>query len=311
MFPRVSLAMPVYNGQNFIREAIEAILAQDYGDLELIITDNASQDQTEEICRGYAAEDNRIRYYRNERNLGAAPNYNRGFELARGEYLKWCPHDDFISPSFLSLCVEQLDARPDAALAFGYTQCIDHNSKPIIWPQNEMGTIDDPDPGRRFYRCITEAATNFPIFGLFRVDLLRRTTLHRSYYGSDRALTAETALLGPCLMVRDAIFYNREHPDRSINIKDLATRSRWQNGRSTRRAAMEHINLLTHLMEIARRHPDVIPPHKGVAALGKYALTGRQLGRYSLDLIRFVSPELGMQLKRLVVGKPGQASRAA
>jgi glycosyltransferase involved in cell wall biosynthesis len=279
MSPRVSLAMPVYNGENFIREAIEAILAQDFADFELIVTDNASSDATEDICRGYAAKDDRVRYFRNSRNLGAAPNYNRGYELARGTFLKWCPHDDYISRDFLSLCVAQLEARPDAALAFGYTQSVDHLSQPFHWPMRETGTIDDSDPAVRFYRMITEAATNFPVFGLYRTELLRRTSLHRSYYGSDRALTAEVALLGPCLMVRDAIFYNREHPNRSINIKDVATRSRWQNGKTTRRAAMEHVNLLMHLAEIARRHRDVVPPHKALAALAKYALTPRQTGR--------------------------------
>lgn len=304
--PRVSLAMPVYNGENFIREAIESILAQDLADLELIITDNASTDATEAICREYAARDSRVRYYRNEKNLGAAPNYNRGFELARGTYLKWCPHDDYMSPNFLSACVAKLEERPDAALAFGYTQSVDQNSQNREWPEVEMGTIDDPNPATRFYRCITEAATNFPVFGLYRMDLLKRTTLHRSYYGSDRALTAEVALLGPCLMAKEAIFYNREHPNRSINMTDVAVRSRWQNGKSTRRAAMEHVNLLSQLIEIARRHPDVVAPHKALGALAKYALTPHQLGRYCLDMIRFVSPGLGMQLKRLVVREPRQ-----
>jgi glycosyltransferase involved in cell wall biosynthesis len=296
--PRVTLALPVFNGQNFIREAIESALAQDFGDLELVITDNASNDATQDVCQEYAAKDSRVRYWRNERNLGAAPNYNRGFELARGTYLKWCPHDDFMSPDFLTLCVAKLDARPDAALAFGYTQSVDKDSRPSPWPEGEMGTIDDSDPAVRFFRCITEAATNFPVFGLFRMDKLRQSTLHRSYYGSDRALTAEIALLGPCLMVPEAIFYNREHPARSINIKDVATRSGWQNGKVTRRAAMEHINLLRHLIEVARRHPDVVPP---LAALSKHALTAHQLGRYTLDLMRFVSPDFAMRLKRLVV----------
>jgi glycosyltransferase involved in cell wall biosynthesis len=311
MMPRVSLAMPVYNGENFIRKAIEAILAQDLTDFELIITDNASQDATEAICREYAARDTRVRYFRNDSNLGAAPNYNRGFELARGEFFKWCPHDDYISPDFLSRTVACLEERPDASLAFGYTQCVCRNGQPIDWPKVEMATIDDPDPGRRFYRCITEAATNFPVFGVYRTELLRRTTLHRSYYGSDRAFTAEVALLGPCLLVPDAIFYNREHPSRSINITDLATRSRWQNGNSTRRAAMEHINLLIHLVEIARRHPGVIAPHKALFWLAKYALEPKQLGRYGLDLIRYVSPGLGMRLKQLIIKPPNRTPSTA
>lgn len=309
--PRVSLAMPVYNGENFIREAIDSILAQDFTDFELIITDNASTDATEEICRDYASRDARVRYHRNEKNLGAAPNYNLGYELARGTYLKWCPHDDYMSPNFLSACVAKLEARPDAALAFGFTQCVDKNSQPFDWPEKEMGTIDESNPAKRFYRCMTEDGTNFPIFGLYRMDLLKRTTLHRSYYGSDRALLAEVALLGSCLMVPEAIFFNREHPDRSINIKDLAVRSRWQNGKSTRRAAMEHVNLLTHLFEIAGRHPDVVAPYRALGALAKFALTPRQVGRYCLDMIRFISPDLGMRLKRLVVRPAERAQSAA
>ena len=101
LMPRVSLAMPVYNGDNFIEEAITSILAPDFDDFELIITDNASADRTEEICRAFAAKDDRVRYHRHEKNLGAAPNYNSGYELARGEYIKWCAHDDNISPNYV------------------------------------------------------------------------------------------------------------------------------------------------------------------------------------------------------------------
>jgi glycosyltransferase involved in cell wall biosynthesis len=129
--PRVSLAMPVYNGENYVAEALDSILAQDFADFELIITDNASTDSTEAICRDYARRDPRIRYHRHPRNLGAAPNYNSGYELATGEYLKWCAHDDRISANYLSECVRLLDADPQVALAFGRTQCIDGAGAPL------------------------------------------------------------------------------------------------------------------------------------------------------------------------------------
>ncbi|NJO33632.1 MAG: glycosyltransferase family 2 protein [Rhodospirillales bacterium] len=236
MAPRVSLAMPVFNGENYISTAIESILAQDFSDIELIITDNASVDGTKDICEAYAKRDSRVRYAPNSKNLGAAPNYNRGFELARGEFLKWCAHDDLISANFVSVCVKALDDDPKATLAFARTQCIDTDGKEIAGEDSEeMESILDERPEDRFYKAITMGGTCFPIFGLFRMTALRKSTLHRLYYGSDRALIAETALLGRCLRMDEAIFYNREHPRRSIRMVDHAERSRWQNASGGRR----------------------------------------------------------------------------
>src|SRR5436190_12174806 len=92
--PIVSIGLPVFNGERYLRQALDSLLGQDFQDFELIISDNASTDRTAEICRAYVAKDRRIRYYRNESNIGSAPNYRRVFELARGEFFKWCSHDD-------------------------------------------------------------------------------------------------------------------------------------------------------------------------------------------------------------------------
>lgn len=86
--PQVSIGMPVYNGEQFLKDALDSILAQTFDNFELIISDNTSTDNTQEICKAYSAKDQRICYYRNEKNLGAAWNFNRVFELARGEYFK-------------------------------------------------------------------------------------------------------------------------------------------------------------------------------------------------------------------------------
>ncbi len=119
--PRVSIGVPVYNGERYIAETIDSILAQTFRDFELIISDNASTDGTSTICRRYAAADGRIRYFRNERNLGAAKNFNFLFTHAGGEYFKWASADNLIEPTFIERCVEVLDARPDAVVAF--TKC--------------------------------------------------------------------------------------------------------------------------------------------------------------------------------------------
>ena len=303
MSPRVTLAMPVFNGARYIRATIESILAQDFPDFELVITDNASEDATPDICREYEALDKRIRFVANAENLGAAPNYNRGLELARGDFMKWCAHDDLISPNYISACLRALEGDPGASLAYGRTQCIDPDGNEIEGQDaNQMPSFLDPNPATRLMTAIRLSGTCFPIFGLFRKSTLSRSTRHRLYYGSDRALIAETALLGRCLLVEEAVFFNREHPTRSIRMIDLAARSRWQSSAAGRAASMEHVNLLLHLAEIAVRHPDVAPPIGTLPRLALHALKPRHIGRICLDLTRYVSPAAGEQLRRLVIG---------
>jgi glycosyltransferase involved in cell wall biosynthesis len=115
--PRVSIGLPVYNGERHLPAALDSLLAQTYRDFELIISDNALTDRTEEICRGYAARDSRIRYHRSPVNRGMIWNHDRVFHLARGEYFKWVGHDDLYDPDMLRHCVEALDRDPGAVLA--------------------------------------------------------------------------------------------------------------------------------------------------------------------------------------------------
>lgn len=113
----VSIGMPVYNGERYIVEALDSLLAQDYENFELIISDNASTDRTQGICLEYTSRDKRIRYYRNETNMGALWNFNRVFELSSGEYFMWASHDDLWRPHFISELVGLLEATPSAVLA--------------------------------------------------------------------------------------------------------------------------------------------------------------------------------------------------
>lgn len=296
--PRVTLAMPVYNGENFIEGAIGSILDQDYRDFELIITDNASTDRTEAICRKAASGDPRIRYHRHPKNLGAAPNYNSGYELATGEYLKWCAHDDRISRNYLTECVRLLDSDPDVALAFGRTQCIDGRGVEISTVGQEIPDLSGLDAAERFGKVIRFSGTCFEIFGLFRMDVLRRTSLHRLYYGSDRALLAETALLGEYAKAAGAVFYNREHQSRSINIDDKRARRQWQFADGRNRPSFEHWSLMLHLFEIARRHPDAAPRMRTFAEVAGFATQPLQLSRYLLEVVGAVSPPAQRWLRR-------------
>ena len=194
--PLVSVCMPVYNGSNYIERALDCISAQTFQDYELIITDNVSTDNTREIVERRAKDDPRIRYVLNETNIGAAENYNLGFHLARGKYLKWFAHDDEILPNFLEKLVEILDSNPDTVLAFCPSDLIDGDSTRLGPALPDIGEVTFDTPLERFRYALHNADRCHPFFGLFRHDALAKTSLHRSYYSSDRALLAEVLLLG-------------------------------------------------------------------------------------------------------------------
>ena len=123
--PTVSIGMPVYNGEKYLRQAISSILNQTYPDFELIISDNASTDETRQICLQYAARDRRIRYQCNPQNIGAAKNFNLVFKLASGKYFKWMAHDDTVTSDFLSKCVDILEQNLQVVLCHTRVRIID------------------------------------------------------------------------------------------------------------------------------------------------------------------------------------------
>lgn len=308
MVASVSLAVPVFNGEQFLEGALSAILDQTFEDFEVVITDNASTDKTSDICTSFFASDRRIRYVRLPENIGAGPNFNHAFSLCTGKYFKWCAHDDLISPNFLERCVETLDNRPDVALAFGRTECIDSTGAAIDWAEeHHMPPIEDDDPAKRLGRAIRESGTCFPIFGLFRSDALRKTTLHRPYYGSDRALLAEVALLGKLALVEDAVFYNRHHERRSIEIEDHGARAQWHTATSSRWKSPESISFVRHLTEIALRHGDAAKRLPALAQVARYGLAPRRLAQYALGVARMVSPKTADRLKGVWAGMFGRS----
>ncbi|HEX6040597.1 glycosyltransferase family 2 protein, partial [Longimicrobium sp.] len=115
--PRVSIGMPVYNGGALLAQALDATLAQTFRDVEVIISDNASTDDTEAVCRAAAARDPRVRYVRQPRNLGPLANFHYVLHEARGDYFMWAACDDLREPTFVEKLAAALDAAPGAVLA--------------------------------------------------------------------------------------------------------------------------------------------------------------------------------------------------
>jgi glycosyltransferase involved in cell wall biosynthesis len=223
--PILSIGLPVYNGENFLKEALDSILTQTFEDFELIISDNASTDKTEEICREYAARDQRIRYYRNEQNMGAARNYNRVLELSRGKYFKWASDDDLCAPEFLERCVEVLEQKPSVILSYPRSVRIDEEGRHIAKLADNLD-INSPKPHKRFKRYhylrrefgnqVSGTGTFIPIYGVIRTKILKMTRLVGSYIASDIVLLDELALLGEFYEVTETLFFSRKHLHGSV-----------------------------------------------------------------------------------------------
>lgn len=213
--PRVTVGLPVYNGARFLNRAIESILAQTYTDFELVISDNASTDGTPEICKAYAEKDKRIRYFRNQTNLGASKNFNYVFDLSSGEYFKWAAHDDICAPDFLSKCVEILDRDPSVVLCYPKQVDIDEDGQTLAENPYELNT-NLATPPERFAEVIGFWRGAPAIWGLLRRDILKRTPLIGYYYASDLVLLAELALYGRFHEVPENLLFHREHQNRSV-----------------------------------------------------------------------------------------------
>jgi len=227
--PKVSIGLPVYNGERFLSVAIESLLGQTFRDFELIICDNASTDGTEALCHHFMRIDPRIRYYRNSKNLGATANFNRTFELADGEYFKWAADDDLCAPDFLKRCVRILEKDTSLVLCHSEVKFIDENGEFLkTYDYSMLPNIGSPEPHLRFADLIRTKHWCFDIFGLIRTNALRQTPLIASYAASDRTCLVALGLLGRFYRIPEYLFFSRDHSGRSIRkFPNPSYRTEW------------------------------------------------------------------------------------
>jgi glycosyltransferase involved in cell wall biosynthesis len=245
--PRLSIGMPVHNGARFLAAAIDSLLTQTWGDFELIISDNASTDATPEICREYVARDARVRYVRSDENHGAAWNFNRAFELGRGELFKWAAHDDLCAPEFLERCVSALDRHPEVIWCHSRRAEVDESGRVLPHDPTALGgTVEEADAAaerlhaastrrERFREVLLAPGARFDIYGVGRRDAFARTRLHREFYGADKVFLVEMAALGPWREIPELLFQMRRHPEQSAWIGTTGAQEAWMTGRQPSR----------------------------------------------------------------------------
>ncbi len=265
--PAVSIGLPVYNGARFLAQAFDSLLGQTYRDLELIVSDNASTDETAAICADYAARDSRVRYIRQPVNIGAPRNWSFVVTVARGRYFKWASCNDRCTENMLERCLAVLEQQPQAVLCYGRTCLVAEETGREELYDGDIA-VEDERPSDRLIRLLRELQLNNAQSGLIRLDALRQTGLDRSYPSGDLPLMAELALRGKFVLLPDVLLFRR---------MGVQTFSRGLAGKA-------HADFYgvrsTPLLDLLRRHRD-----HAIGVL-RAPISAREKGRSLRQLVR-------------------------
>jgi glycosyltransferase involved in cell wall biosynthesis len=257
--PRVSIGLPVYNGEKYLAASIESVLAQTMPDFELVVSDNASTDATEEICRSFADADRRIKYSRNERNVGGARNYNLVFSRAVAPIFSWHTHDDVISDTYLDRCLEPLDADRSVVMTYPRIVYIDATGATIAEQRVADLSIAADGVPERVRRLVELELASKDIFwagafGVARREAVANTQLLGGYNAADQVLVFQLLLQGKFVQVDGASYYRRDHPEASMvahpEPKDVL---RWFDPDAEKRFVLPHWRLLAEHLKSVRR----------------------------------------------------------
>ncbi len=214
--PALSVGLAVRNDPQGVRRCIESVLSQDFTDIELVICDNASDDDTVATLEEYARADRRVTVAVNPVNIGLHENMNRVLELSGGTLFRWISADDWLEPAALSECVRALERRPDAVgVTSGFTI-----HTPGAAPRYEQYAGEfpsSPEASRRFERMLwffhAGDAKYDPVYGVYRREQLVRSGRIRQNERTDWLLSAELALAGPIPHVHDLLAHRtRTYP---------------------------------------------------------------------------------------------------
>jgi len=213
--PVASLGVPVFNGEVYIEECLQSLVAQPQPNIEIVISDNASTDATEEICRSFAKSDHRIVYLRHMENRGAAWNYNECFRRSSGEFFSWTAHDDRRSSNFVEVSLAAFDeVGPDHVVVVGKSEFID-DAGATIGPDTDIMPACSRWPFVRLGTALAHVNFAAPVFGMVRRSALVQTRLIGPFVASDYVLICELAMLGKIAEVDELLFFRRLHPESS------------------------------------------------------------------------------------------------
>lgn len=306
--PTVTLGVPVYNGATFLDAALESIHRQTFRDFEVIVSDNASTDETPRIVEGWVGRDERFQSFRQSANIGAAANFNAVLEPARGRFFKWVADDDLHEPTFLARCVERLDMERDAVVAHTDVRLIDDAGVTL---GEEVGDLAGQNASRvaaRFAGLITNDLCCYEVFGLIRTDVLRRTPGIAPFIASDRTLRAELGLHGRFARIPEPLFLSRDHAGRSTRaMEQHHLRGAWFAPTLAGRRVFPHWRILFEYARCVRRAPLSFRQRLACwAQLPRWVAIPRNLKWLGADLLIAADPRIWDLFKRWR-GRPPEA----
>ena len=212
--PHVTIGVPAYNASAHLSVCLDSLLAQVYGDFVLQIADNASTDETEEICRKYVAMDPRVRYHRHPRNIGMYPNMNFLLRTASTPYVKLANADDYWAPGMLTDALRVMESNPDVVLAYPMMTLVDESGAPFQAYGHRLHLVE-PDPTIRFKRALSEIGLVSQLMGVMRASTVRRMRPMRSLPGEDILFVCELSLYGKLFQTSEHQYFRRFHPQSS------------------------------------------------------------------------------------------------
>jgi len=272
--PPISIGIPVYNGERYVATAVAAFLEQTFGDFELIICDNASTDRTQEIARALAATDPRVRYVRNQANIGSARNYRRVFELARGKYFRWHAADDLAGPEVLARTYEVLENEPEIVLAYPRTIFIDEHGHRLTTYDDRLQTLH-ARPSARFIHVLENIGYCNAMYGLVRANVLRKTRLLGTFIGSDVCFHAELSLYGKFREIPECLFFRRFHGEASSSKTGAQLQEFYHPGRRDRVYLREWRHFAENLRSVARAPIGIAEQARAAVWLSRSAVRSR------------------------------------
>lgn len=215
--PLVTLGVAAYNEEKYIRESLENLLKQTYPHIRVLIGDNGSTDGTADICREFAARDERVIYVRRPKNIGQNANFNELARAAEGEYFCWISGHDLLDPDFVEKCVAALEADPGAVLACPRTLYMTSDGK-VAGEKARPFDIRRMAPEARFRETMWRVDCNY-VYGMFRLRPMLDTAIFRPVPAADRVFLSEMAIRGTFVPVDTCKYYRDNRGGRQTEIE--------------------------------------------------------------------------------------------
>jgi glycosyltransferase involved in cell wall biosynthesis len=203
----VTVGVPVFNGEPFLRQSLESVLSQTAKNLLLLVSDNASSDGTHEVCKELVGKDKRVRYYRQKQNIGVFNNYNELARKCTTKYFKWQSSSDWCDAGFVEDCVDVLESDDSIVLACPQVLIVDESGKSV--PYAEDFSLEMDDAAERFRYLLENTKLCNMFNGVIRANALQGSKLNREFLGSDVVLLTELILKGKFKLVPERLWHRR------------------------------------------------------------------------------------------------------